>query len=245
MLSKKTGLMPMKRIYLAAGLLLIVVAVAYIKSARGTSQSLEAFEQGKKQASQELAKFQQDVDSLKELLRLQEESFGDSLAQRDGLYRQEISRLVGYLDSTVARPKPKTVTEQPTPKKQESKQKQEIVEQAIEEKPIATQSKDKPVEIQSDEKPTATESEDKSVEPEKNETEPIEITKLGDIDEIDSELSENVLTFYGKLYDGLPKDLTSQERKVALYEISIKTAAEYSISMPELKAICENYYLSY
>ena len=61
----------------------------------------------------------------------------------------------------------------------------------------------------------------------------------------DTKLKEQVLTHYGKLYESLPKDLTSQERKVALYEISLKTAAEFSITMPQLKAICEHYYLSY
>jgi hypothetical protein len=64
-------------------------------------------------------------------------------------------------------------------------------------------------------------------------------------DAVDAKLKEQALTHYGKLYESLPKDLTRQERKVALYEISLKTAAEFSITMPQLKEICEHYYLSY
>ena len=220
----------MKRLYIAAALLLVVVAVTYIKTARGTSQRRGAFEQGRDQADQQLAVFQQDVDSLKELLRLQQESFDDSLARRDGSYREEISRLVSYLDSAIARPQPepKTQSKRPPAKKPKSQPApQEIIEQAVVEEPVATPSEVEPP------------------EPEKAKTEPAEATKKSEAVTFDADLRENVLTFYGKLYDDLPKDLTSQERKVALYEISIKTAAEYSITMPQLKAICENYYLSY
>ncbi len=81
--------------------------------------------------------------------------------------------------------------------------------------------------------------------PEKETAKPVEATRQSEVEAADSKLREKVLTYYGKLYEDLPKDLTSQERKVALYEISIKTAAEYSITMPQLKVICENYYLSY
>lgn len=219
----------MKRLYFAAGLLLVIVAVAYIKSARGTSQRGEAFEQGKDVAEQQLASLQQDVDSLKELLRLQEENFDDSLARRDGLYREEISRLVGYLDSAVARPEPKQETQpkQPPAKKPIFKPEPKVVDKVIEEKPAAAQG--------SQELNEPKEEQEKTVKP----------AKPSEEDAVHSDLRENVLTFYGKLYDDLPKDLTSQERKVALYEISIKTAAEHSITMPQLKAICENYYLSY
>lgn len=219
----------MKRLYFAAGLLLVIVAVAYIKSARGTSQRDEAFERGKAQADQQLVVLQQDVDSLKELLRLQEEFFDDSLARRDGVYRDEISRLVGYLDSAVARPEPKLKAkpEQPPALKPKSKPEPEVVEQAPEEKPAVIKSSQE------------------LIEPEKEQEKPVQSTKPSEVDAIVSDLRETVLTFYGALYEELPKDLTSQERKVALYEISIKTAAEHSITMPQLKEICENYYLSY
>ncbi|MDH3937774.1 MAG: hypothetical protein OEV68_10610, partial [candidate division Zixibacteria bacterium] len=81
--------------------------------------------------------------------------------------------------------------------------------------------------------------------PQNDKSEPDQASHKTEKDENDLGLREDVLTFYGQLYEDLPKDLTSQERKVALYEISIKTAAEYSITMPQLKAICEDYYLSY
>lgn len=219
----------MKRLLIAAALLLVVVAVTYIKTARGTGQQREAFEQGKAQADQQLAVLQEDVDSLKELLRLQEENFDDSLARRDGSYREEISRLVGYLDSAIARPelKPKAQPKQPPAKKPKSKPEPKAVDQAPEEMPAI--------------EPDLV----KRKEPERQPAKPVKSTKPSETDATDSDLQETVLTFYGKLYDDLPKDLTSQERKVALYEISIKTAAEYSITMPQLKAICENYYLSY
>lgn len=219
----------MKRLYLAAALLLVIVAVTYIKSARGTSQRREAFEQGKAQDEQQLAMLQQDVDSLKELLRLQQESFVDSLARRDGVYREEISRLVVYLDSAVAHPKSKQEeqTKQPPAQKPTTKPEPEVVEEVTIEKPPAAPSSES------------------LLKPEKEQEKPVESSKTDETDAISSDLRENVLTFYGKLYEDLPKDLTSQERKVALYEISIKAAAEYSITMPELKVICENYYLSY
>lgn len=218
----------MRRLLIAATLLLVVVAVTYIKSARGTDQRREAFDQGMDASNQQLAMLQEDVDSLKELLRLQEDSFSDSLARRDGSYRDEISRLVGYLDSAVARPesKPKTQAKQPPAKKPKSKP-EPVVKQATEEKPAAAKGSEK------------------VVEPEPEPVKPVESIRQSEAEAADSSLRENVLTFYGKLYEALPKDLTSQERKVALYEISIKTAAEYSITMPQLKVICENYYLSY
>lgn len=259
----------MKRLYIAAALVLVVVAVSYIKSVRGTTQRREAFENGKAQAAQELTSIQQDVDSLKELLRLQEESFGDSLAQRDGLYREEISRLVGYLDSAIAQPKQKPVTqkkqpaakpvnktvpkpvaktEKPPAQKSESKPEPEVIQQTTEEKPAATETPRKSIQAElSDSDPMDPEdASNESVDPERAEPEPsVEITKPGESVDTHSDLREDVLTYYGKLYEELPKDLTSQERKVALYEISIKTAAEYSITMPQLKEICEHYYLSY
>ena len=178
-----------------------------------------------------MAMLQLNVDSLKELLRLQEENFGDSLAYRDGLYRSEIGRLVGFLDSAVAhpkpRPEPKTAQPPPQTTKPKSTPKPEVAERVIEEEPDAVTG------------------ENETVVPANAKKEPVQITKPSESETIDPELSENVLTFYGKLYEGLPKDLTSPERKVALYEISIKTAAEYSITMPQLKEICDNYYLSY
>lgn len=239
----------MKRLLIAAALLLVVVAVTYIKSVRGTDQRREAFEQGKTQTDQQLSVLQQDVDSLKELLRLRAENFDDSLARRDGLYREEISRLVGYLDSVIPYPqsKPKTQEKRPPAKKPKSKpEAPEVIEQAAAEEPAVTQSKVELVEPEKSKTDSAvTPSKVELVEPKKQPAKPVKSTKPSQEDADHSDLHENVLTFYGKLYDNLPKDLTSQERKVALYEISIKTAAEHSISMYQLKAICKNYYLSY
>ncbi len=218
----------MKRLYIAVALLLVVVAIAYIKSARGTARQQQAFELGQAESRDQLATLQQNVDSLKRLLELQSEVYADSLASRDGAYRQDISRLVGFLDSAIARPKlldkPETAAPPPTTRAKNSDQPRD--KEVAEEKPSQVR--------QAETDPPATVS---PSEPAADD-EPITVA-------VDAELKEQVLTHYGKLYESLPKDLTSQERKVALYEISLKTAAEFSITMPQLKAICEHYYLSY
>ncbi len=218
----------MKRLYIAVALLLVVVAIAYIKSARGTARQQQAFELGQAENRDHLAALQQNVDSLKRLLELQSEVYADSLASRDGAYRQEISRLVGFLDSAIARPKllgkPETAAPPPTTRTRNSDQ--PVDKEVVEEKP----SPDRQAEADAPPKVTASEP--------AADDEPI-------TDAVEAKLKEQVLTHYGKLYESLPKDLTSQERKVALYEISLKTAVEFSITMPQLKAICEHYYLSY
>ncbi len=225
--------MIMKRLFIAAVLLLVVVTVTYIKSVRGTDQRREAFEHGKDYSGKQLVMLQQDVDSLKALLKLQEEAFADSLAERDGLYRAEISRLVGFLDSVVAHPK-----QRPKAKIQTNPNLSPTTQ---------TQSKPKAVVKAEPSKPSSSEAvvEQPETQPAVQEPQPEKLPEKTSAEQITPALREQVLTYYGKLYSELPKDLTSQERKVALYEISIKTAAEYSISMQQLKAICKDYYLSY
>lgn len=218
----------MKRLYIAVALLLVVVAIAYIKSARGTARQQQAFELGQIENREQLATLQQNVDSLKRLLELQSEVYADSLASRDGAYRQDISKLVGFLDSAIARPKllAKPETAAPPPIMRTKRSDKPVDKEVAEEKPSQVR--------QAETDPPAT-------------VPPSEPAADNDAkaDAVDTKLKEQVLTHYGKLYESLPKDLTSQERKVALYEISLKTAAEFSITMPQLKAICEHYYLSY
>ena len=218
----------MKRLYIAVALLLVVVAIAYIKSARGTARQQQAFELGQTESRQQLGALQQNVDSLKRLLELQSEAYADSLASGDRAYRHDINRLVVFLDSAIARPKllgkPETAAQPATTKIENSAKPHD--KGVVEEKPSPDrQAKaDAPAKVAPSE--PAADNDEKA-------------------DAVDTKLREQVLTHYGLLYESLPKDLTSQERKVALYEISLKTAAEFSITMPQLKAICEHYYLSY
>ena len=218
----------MKRLYVAVALLLVVVAIAYIKSARGTARQQQAFESGQAESREHLATLQQNVDSLKRLLELQSEVYADSLASRDGAYRQDISKLVGFLDSAIARPKllgkPETAAPPPTTRAKNSDQPRD--KEVAQEKPSQVKQADTDTPVAVSPSEPAADNDSKA-------------------DAVDAKLKEQVLTHYGKLYESLPKDLTSQERKVALYEISLKTAAEFSITMPRLKAICEHYYLSY
>ncbi|MCK4460365.1 MAG: hypothetical protein KAW46_01095 [candidate division Zixibacteria bacterium] len=218
----------MKRLYIAVALLLVVVAIAYIKSARGTARQQQAFELGQAENRQQLTALQQNVDSLKRLLELQSEAYADSIASGHRAYRHDINRLVKFLDSAIARPKllgkPQTAAPSPTTRTNNSVKPRD--KEAVEEKPSQAR------QAEADAPPKVTASEPVA------DDEPI-------TDAVEAKLKEQVLTHYGKLYESLPKDLSSQERKVALYEISLKTAAEFSITMPQLKAICEHYYLSY
>jgi len=216
----------MKKFILAVALLLVVVGAAYIKSTRGTGRQRQAFESGRIKSRQELTALQRDVDSLKRLLELEREAYADSLAIRDGALRHEISVLVGFLDSAIGLPEPPQDSAGP------------IVEEAApESKPPAKESKD-------DTPPTVAQ---KGSPKPPAESVPAKPTgnKQDDSESESDKLKEKVLTYYGKLYESLPNDLTSDERKVALYEISLKTAAEFSITMPQLKEIYEDYYLRY
>ncbi|HOP06838.1 MAG TPA: hypothetical protein PLF13_06050 [candidate division Zixibacteria bacterium] len=56
---------------------------------------------------------------------------------------------------------------------------------------------------------------------------------------------QQILDHYRKLYRALPRDLTQYEMRVALYEIRLKTAEEFEISLEELKAIRSEAGLSY
>lgn len=218
----------MKKLYIAVALLLVVVAIAYIKSARGTARQQQAFELGQVESRQKLAALQQNVDSLKWLLELQSEAYADSMASGDRAYRHDINRLVEFLDSAIARPKllekPQTIAQPATTKIENSAKPHDKEVVAEKPSPDRQAEADAPAKVATSE-PAA---DDKPI-----------------TDAVEAKLREQVLTHYGKLYESLPKDLTSQERKVALYEISLKTAAEFSITMPQLKAICEHYYLSY
>ncbi|MCK4606260.1 MAG: hypothetical protein KAU35_03075 [candidate division Zixibacteria bacterium] len=66
----------------------------------------------------------------------------------------------------------------------------------------------------------------------------------------DAEIAEEaahseIIAFYEKLYQGLPNDLSKYERKVALHEIRLETAQNFSISLNELKALRSQYELTY
>lgn len=56
---------------------------------------------------------------------------------------------------------------------------------------------------------------------------------------------QQILDHYRKLYRGLPTDLTKYERRVALYEIRLKTAEKFDIGFEELKEIRSKAGLSY
>lgn len=56
---------------------------------------------------------------------------------------------------------------------------------------------------------------------------------------------QEILDHYRKLYRSLPTDLTKYERRVALYEIRLKTAEKFDISFEKLKEIRSAAGLSY
>jgi hypothetical protein len=216
----------MKKIVLAVVLLLLVVGTAYIKSTRGTARQREAFEAGRSEASQGLAALQRDVDSLKRLLEIQREEYADSLVVRDNVLRREISVLVGFLDSAIGLPERISDSSRATSAVDNSSSKLQAKEHKADTPPTAEE-EGGPKQLTESAKAEPTP--DKSVQKEAEY----------------NQLKEKVLTHYGKLYESLPNDLTADERKVALYEISLKTAAEFSITMPQLKEFCEDYYVSY
>ncbi len=61
----------------------------------------------------------------------------------------------------------------------------------------------------------------------------------------DDAVHREIIAYYEKLYQELPNDLSVYERKVALHEIRLETAQNFSISLNELKALRSRYELTY
>jgi len=203
----------MKKLLLAVVLLAVVVGTAYIKGTRGSSREHRAFESGRLEGQRELVTLQEDVDSLKRLLEAQRTAYADSLTTRDKALHHEIGVLVSFLDSAIGLPEGFGLATNPAD-------------------PEAV-----PPEVTGSGEPDSSQL---SSQPETAAQESTESASTAVVDS--TEMTKNVLAFYGKLYEDLPKDLTPYERKVALYEISLKTAAEYSLTIAELKAICEDHF---
>jgi len=54
-----------------------------------------------------------------------------------------------------------------------------------------------------------------------------------------------LLAYYTKKYESLPADLTEYERKIAISEIRLETAAKYSLSLAEFNRIRESQKFKY
>lgn len=89
----------MKKVLLIILLLVLIVAVSYIKTVREHQRSETYYENGKMEAARDLDAYQQEADSLKKLSAQQQLAFADSLVQKDTRYRFEVDSLQNLVDT--------------------------------------------------------------------------------------------------------------------------------------------------
>ncbi|UCG62044.1 MAG: hypothetical protein JSV52_01765 [Candidatus Zixiibacteriota bacterium] len=89
----------MKKVLLVILLLVLIVAVSYIKTVREHDRSQAAYEDGKMDAARELDAYQRETDSLKKAFAQQQLAFADSLVQKDLRYRIEVDSSENAVDS--------------------------------------------------------------------------------------------------------------------------------------------------
>ncbi len=88
----------MKKILLVAGLLALIVAVSYIKTAREHGLRDEQYDQGFKEGVQTLDRTGKEADSLKSAMVEQQMAYTDSLVDLEKNHRSEVDSLAGVID---------------------------------------------------------------------------------------------------------------------------------------------------
>jgi G3E family GTPase len=115
----------MKKILLIVLLLVLVVAVSYIKTVREHQRSEAFYDDGKMAAARDVDAYQKETDSLKKATAEQQLAFADSLVQKDTRHRSEVDSLENVVDqleqkvNTLSQDKSSTtatVTKKPTTK---------------------------------------------------------------------------------------------------------------------------------
>ncbi len=88
----------MKKIILAAVILVLIVGLSYIKTLRDYDRSRAYYQDGKADAVQELDEYKNEADSLKFAVGEQQVAFADSLVRKDISYQSRIDSLEGVVD---------------------------------------------------------------------------------------------------------------------------------------------------
>ncbi len=175
----------MRKVLLALLLLVLIIAVSYLKTAREHDRSRAFFEEGRLNAASELSEYEREADSLKQSVAEQQLAFADSLVRKDISYQSRIDSLESLVE----------------------------------------QQQDRINSISAKNKTSTTASSAGS---------PPSLSK-----------HEQILKYYKKRYAGLPKDLSTYERRIAIDEIREETSQKFAISLQELKKIRDKYKLTY
>ncbi len=191
------------RVILVICLLLVVVAVSYIKNVRGSSDSegVELASEGQMIETpiaattepDQLAEYEDNVDSLHSLIDRLDADYAESLSQRDLEYGRRIDSLFDVLDS---------------------------VECELDSHYLSSAEAPTIVAEEADAEPVVDVATQKS-------------------------RRDEVIEFYKSQYANLPGDLTAYERKVSLYEIRLKTAKKFQLTLTELKQMRDEGVLNY
>jgi hypothetical protein len=88
----------MKKVLLALLLLVLIIAVSYLKTAREHDRSRAYFEEGRLNAAGDLDKYEKQAESLKLTVAEQQLAFADSLVRKDISYQSRIDSLETLAD---------------------------------------------------------------------------------------------------------------------------------------------------
>jgi hypothetical protein len=88
----------MKKVLLALLLLVLIVAVSYVKTIRENQRSEAYYDEGKMEAARDADKRQQEADSLRFAMAEQQLTLTDSLLKKDVTYRSIIDSLENVVD---------------------------------------------------------------------------------------------------------------------------------------------------
>ncbi len=171
----------MKKIVLAFLLLIIIVAVSYLKSVRDQSNRQKLYQEGLDKGTTEVAVYRQTADSLKATLDSSRTAFADSTGKLQQAQNAETDSL-----------------------KQVIADREQALLQATSKKKAAAKVQPKP-------KPADS------------------VQSAGKHAEI--------LAYYKRRLQELPKDLSDYEKKVALNEVRDETVKKFSISLTELEQL--------
>ena len=88
----------MKKIVLAAIVLILIIGLSYVKTLRDYDRSRAFYEGGKIDGARELDESKSEADSLKLAAGEQQVAFADSLVKKDIAYQSQIDSLEGVID---------------------------------------------------------------------------------------------------------------------------------------------------
>jgi septal ring factor EnvC (AmiA/AmiB activator) len=171
----------MKKILLVFLLLVLVVAVSYIKTVRDQANRQKSYDEGLNKGEAEATVYAQQADSLKELMAQSQAEFADSTASLTQVQSAEADSL-----------------------RQVIADQQQALQKATAKKKSAVKSAPKP-------KPA---------------------------DTLRSSLNHaEILAFYKRKLEELPRDLTDYEKRVAVNEVREETVKKFAITLTQLEQL--------